>query len=80
VLRCRLGEGHSTLDISPWTFDVHLWRQMVLRREIAVYCEALHALKALLSDAQQPSWMPGGVDCGFRVKANGFRPCPETLS
>lgn len=64
VLRCRLDEaqGFPVLEIPQWMFDAHICGRVDVRKDSVASCQSLRDLTTLLVEAQQASWIPGGVD------------------
>lgn len=64
VFQCRTDDdrGFPVLEIPQWMFDAAECCRIAVSSGIVVRCEALRHLRALLAEAQQSSWIPGGAD------------------
>jgi hypothetical protein len=76
IFRCRVDDdrGFPVLEIPEWMFDASVCCGMELGNRIAVGCEALRELQALLAEAQQSSWVPGGTDAEAAETERGSAP------
>ena len=61
---CRTDDDRAfpVLEIPQWMFDAAECCRIAVSSGIMVRCEASRHLRALLAEAQQSSWIPGGAD------------------